>query len=85
MNLPKSIPDSIKCPTCMPFDTSSEQLAKLEWQKYPGSLTEHLAYYCENCKNGFTTTESDEISLKRYNNKKRSIVRKNKINKINEL
>jgi hypothetical protein len=43
--------DSIKCPSCMPFDTWSEQHALLEWQKHPDGYC-YLVYYCNNCKNG---------------------------------
>jgi len=77
MNLPKSIPHSISCPYCNTFDS------KLEWQKAnPGSITKTLVYYCHKCRNGFTTTESDTISLKQHSNKKRSIARKDKIKKL---
>jgi transcriptional regulator NrdR family protein len=77
MILPDSIPHCVDCPYC----THSE--SKLEWQNAnPGSFVETLVYYCDNCKNGFTTTESDTISLKRYHSKKRSVYRKNKINKL---
>jgi len=76
MILPKSIPHSINCPSCQ------ENLANLKWDLHILAGSEHLSYYCDNCKNGFTTTESDTISLKRYHSKKRSIYRKNKINKL---
>lgn len=80
MKLPNSIPHSLNCPY------SCHSKAELEWQKAnPGSVTKTLVYYCHECKNGFTTTESDTISLKHYNNKKRSLLRKDKIKKINEL
>jgi hypothetical protein len=84
MKLPNSIPHSIKCPCCV-SNGCDEQLAKLEWQKYSSNSSEHLSYYCDNCKNGWTTNESDELSFKYFQNKERSINRKNKINKINEL
>lgn len=72
--LPKNIPHSIRCPWCQ------EQEAKLEWQKAnTSSISETLVYYCDNCKNGFTTTESDTISLSKYQSKKRSLLRKEKI------
>lgn len=84
MKLPDNIPHSLDCP----YQWKHQQYnysAKLEWQKAnPGSVTKTLVYYCHVCKNGFTTTESDEISLKHYYSKKRSIVRKNKIKIINE-
>jgi predicted SprT family Zn-dependent metalloprotease len=38
-------------------------------------------YYCDDCRRGFTTKESDEISLRHFDNKKRSIVRIDKIKK----
>lgn len=82
MDLPSSIPNSMNCPSCMPAGLSwNEQLAKLEWQMYKSGYS-YLVYYCDNCKNGWTTTESDEISLKFRNNKKRSEKRKYKIKKI---
>lgn len=82
MNLPNSIPHYFKCPYCT-FDNFE---SKLEWQKAnPGSITETLVYYCDNCRNGFTTTESDKISLDHFINKKRSLKRKDKIKRINEL
>ena len=72
--LPNNIPHSIRCPYC------DKQEAKLEWQKAnPGSSSETLVYYCDSCKNGFTTTDSDTISLKRYHSKKRSVYRRDKI------
>ena len=83
MNLPNSIPHSIDCPSCQ-----SKQLAKLEWALHPhasGQNIEYLSYYCDNCNNGFTTTESDTISLNRYNSKKRSLFRKDKIKRLDGL
>ena len=78
MNLPDSIPHSIDCPC--------GQIANLEWQ-YPSALhkflgLKHLSYYCKDCKNSFTTTSSDEVSMCIFNSKKRSLKRKNKIKKI---
>lgn len=77
--LPKNIPHSIRCPYC------DKQEAQLEWQNSnPGSTSETLVYYCYKCKNGFTTTESDTISLKRYHSKKRSVYRRTKIKRLYE-
>lgn len=73
MKLPDTIPHSIDCPC--------GQIANLEWQ-YPSALRKYLSYYCKDCKNSFTTTLSDEISMSIYNSKKRSIKRKDKIKKI---
>lgn len=76
--LPNNIPHSIRCPHC-------GQEAKLEWNLHPhpnGAKSEYLSYRCDSCKNGFTTTESDKISLKRYHSKKRSVYRKDKIKRI---
>ena len=73
--LPNSIPHSIECPTC------SNSFAKLEWQKDTWGF-DYLVYYCENCKNGWTTSESDEISIKSRQIKKRSELRKLKIKKL---
>ena len=70
-------PHCIDCPYCPYFES------KLKWKMAnPGSVVETLVYYCDNCKNGFTTTASDTISLKHYHSKKRSVYRKNKINKL---
>ena len=88
MDLPNSIPHSIDCPSCQPMDGWLKQLAKLEWALHPhasGQNIEYLTYYCENCNNGFTTTESDTISLNRYNSKKRSLFRKDKIKRLDGL
>jgi hypothetical protein len=82
MILPKSIPHSLRCPSCQPFDGWKEQLANLKWDLHITTGSKYLSYYCDNCKNGFTTTESDTISLKHYHSKKRSVYRKNKINKL---
>ena len=81
MILPKNIKHSLRCPWCQPEGLNwKEQEAKLEWQKAnKGSISETLVYYCDNCKNGFTTTESDTISLSKYQSKKRSLLRKKKI------
>lgn len=88
MNLPNSIPHSINCPNCINnWDVSKlkyvEKIANLEWQKERGDY--YLVYYCSSCKNGWTTNESDELSYKHKLSVERSIVRKNKINKLNEL
>ncbi len=77
MILPNSIPHSLRCPFC------EGKEAKLEWNFHPhpnGMKSEYLSYYCNNCKNGFTTTESDTISLGIYHNKKRkdTIIKKRK-------
>lgn len=85
MDLPNSIPHSVNCPSCMPFGLNWKgQLAELEWQTDTSGYF-YLSYYCRNCTNGFTTTESDTISLNRYNSKKRSLFRKDKIKKLNVL
>lgn len=77
MILPDSIPHWVDCPYC------GVSKAKLEWQNAnPGSVVETLVYYCDRCKNGFTTTKSDTISLKHHNSKKRSLLRKDKIKKL---
>lgn len=73
MNLPNSIPHSIDCPC--------GQIAHLEWV-YPNALRKYLCYNCKDCKNSFTTTQSDEISMHIYYSKKRSIGRKDKIKRI---
>jgi len=66
----------------MPFDDCNEQLVNLEWQKYPFSISEHLSYYCDNCKSNSTTIESDTISLRNHSSKKRSLLRKDKIKRL---
>jgi protein-arginine kinase activator protein McsA len=76
MILPSSIPHSLRCPSCQ------EHLANLKWDLHITTGSKYLSYYCDNCKNGFTTTASDTISLKHYHSKKRSVYRKNKINKL---
>jgi len=82
MNLPNSIPHSINCPSCMPSGLNwKEQLAELEWQ-VDNSGYFYLSYYCKNCTNGWTTNDSDEISLRQRKIKKRSLLRKDKIKKI---
>ena len=84
MILPKNIPHSLRCPNCQPLDGWEKQDAKLEWRLHPhpnGTKSEYLSYYCDKCKNAFTTTESDTISLSRYHSKKRSLLRKEKIKK----
>ena len=49
MNLPSSIPHYLSCPYCQ-FGGDINK-ARLEWQKAnPGSITETLVYYCDNCK-----------------------------------
>lgn len=58
-----------------------EQLAELEWQ-VDNSGYFYLSYYCKNCTNGWTTNDSDEISLRQRKIKKRSLLRKDKIKKI---
>jgi len=91
MNLPDSIPHSIKCPICYSLESNIE--ANLEWQNQNGN--EYLSYYCDNCKNGWTSDESDEISLSKrlsmaivksalrhHKSKKRSLLRKEKIKKL---
>ena len=80
--LPENIPHSLRCPYCQPLDGWEEQEAKLEWNLHPhpnGTKSDYLTYRCDKCKNGFTTTESDTISLNRYHSKKRSLLRKDKI------
>jgi hypothetical protein len=82
--LPDSIPHYMNCPSCLPGGLNwDNQLAKLEWQKQ--STRFYLAYYCNACKNGWTTTESDEISFKYHEIKERSLTRINKIKKVYEL
>ena len=85
MFLPSSIPHSIRCHYCLPFNQES----KLKWNEHPhpflnfygGKKSKYLSYYCDKCKNGFTTTESDTISLNRY---KLNKIRIQKIKKIYE-
>jgi Zn finger protein HypA/HybF involved in hydrogenase expression len=83
--LPKNIPHSVKCPRCVPSGLNwDENLARLEWQKDTWGF-DYLVYYCENCKEGFTTTKSDELSIKTRQIKKRNLIRKNKIKKLNNV
>lgn len=74
MNLPNSISHSIICPSC-------GNPAELERQRDPSGYI-YLSYYCNNCEEGWTTNESDELSLRIRKNKKRSERQKLKIKKI---
>ena len=78
MNLPDSVPHSIECPSC------SNSIANLEWQKDNWGF-DYLVYTCYFCKEGWTTNESDEISKRSRQIKKRSLVRKDKIKKLDGL
>ena len=77
MNLPNSIPHSIDCPSC------DNSLAKLQSVKDNWGY-DYLVYNCSFCKQGWTTNESDEISISSRQSKKRSIKRKEKIKKIHK-
>ena len=66
MILTQNLPDKQQCAFC-----SGDAI--LEEQDYQG-ICNMLVYYCHNCKNGFTTTESDTISVYRM----KSAQRKNK-------
>lgn len=74
----QSLPNSHLCSFC-------SGTAILEEQDY-GGICKYLVYYCHSCKNGFTTTESDTISIARIQSTKRKIRistrRKEKIKKI---
>jgi len=76
--LTRNLPDKQQCAFC-----SSD--AVLEEQDYNG-ICKVLVYYCNGCKNGFTTTESDTISVVRIQSAQRKrirrIKRKEKINNI---
>ena len=48
--LPKSIPHSLRCPSCQPLDGWKEQLANLKWDLHISTGSEYLSYYCDNCK-----------------------------------
>lgn len=78
MILTQNLPDKQPCAFC-----SSDAI--LEEQDYQG-ICNMLVYYCHNCKQGFTTTESDTISVYRIQSaqrkRKRRISRKEKINNI---
>lgn len=81
MVLNQNLPDKHLCAFC-----GSDAI--LEEQDYQG-ICKILVYYCHNCKNGFTTTESDTISVKRIKStqskRKRRNRRKEKIiNILNE-
>ena len=76
--LPKSIPHSMECPVC------SNSIAKLQWQKDSRGF-DYLIYSCSFCKEGWTTNESDEISIKNRQIKKRSLIRKDKIKRLDGL
>ena len=77
MNLPNSIPHSIDCHSC------DNILSKLGWRKDNWGY-DYLVYNCSFCKQGWTTNESDEISIRSRQSKKRSIKRKEKIKKIHK-
>lgn len=76
--LAQNLPNSHLCSFCL-------GTAILEEQDYQG-ICKVLVYYCNGCKNGFTTTESDTISVVRIKlaqrKRKRRINRKEKINNI---
>ena len=80
MILTQNLPDKQPCAFC-----SSDAI--LEEQDYQG-ICNMLVYYCHNCKQGFTTTESDTISVYRIQSaqrkRKRRISRKEKINNISK-
>jgi len=76
--LAQNLPNSHPCSFC-------SGTAILEEQDYQG-VCKILVYYCNGCKNGFTTTESDTISVYRIKSaqrkRNRRIKRKEKINNI---
>ncbi len=76
--LTRNLPDKQQCAFC-----SGDAI--LEEQDYNG-ICNVFVYYCSKCKNGFTTTESDTISVVRIQSAqwkiKRRIKRKEKINNI---
>ena len=78
MILPTIIPKTQNCGFC-------DNVSILEEQDYQG-ICNMLVYYCHKCKNGFTTTESDTISVYRIQSAQRKIRRRTKrkeiINKI---
>jgi hypothetical protein len=84
MLLPNNIPHTLYCPHCHEDDNK----ANLKWNHHTPSggyfTTEYLCYHCDKCDSGFTTTETDIISLNRYHSKKRSLVRKDKISKLRD-
>lgn len=76
--LVKNLPDKQQCAFC-----SGDAI--LEEQDYQG-ICNVLVYYCHNCKDGFTTTESDTISVVRINSAQRKRKRRNKRKeKINNI
>lgn len=72
--LTRNLPDKQQCAFC-----SSDAI--LEEQDYNG-ICNVLVYYCSKCKNGFTTTESDTISVYRIQCAQRKIKRRTKRKEI---
>lgn len=61
----KPEPISVKCPTCGKCILQLS-LKETEVKLKNGDIvkSDWWVYICENCKSSFTTTKSDEISLK---------------------
>ena len=72
--LTRNLPDKQQCAFCRGD-------AILEEQDYQG-ICNVLVYYCHNCKNGFTTTESDTISVYKIQSAQRKIKRRTKRKEI---
>lgn len=74
MILVRDLPKTQDCGFC-------DNVSVLEEQDYQG-ICNILVYYCSKCKNGFTTTESDTISVYRIQTAQRKIKRRTKRKEI---
>ena len=75
MILSTTIPKTQNCAFC-------DNVSILEEQDYQSISKALLVYYCSKCKNGFTTTESDTISVYRIQSAQRKIKRRTKRKEI---
>lgn len=73
----------ICCPTCGVESILEENTNDIYINRISRYISVNmLSYDCKSCKESYTTTESDVITLNRINSKIRSELRKDKIKKI---
>lgn len=81
-----NLKQNIKCPICFGSAWLNEEYISTYSSGIKKSVKVlGLSYLCDTCSGSFTSTESDTITMKRYDVVVRKEIRKNKIIKLFEV
>ena len=78
-----NLPKHQRCPVC--GDTCDLYEKTIGYSLHPPMPgishvnVDALSYECENCNESWTTTETDDVTMERFNSNKKALIRSEKI------